>query len=33
MVADIMSFVVENKMWFFALAPVVIILALLKFLG
>lgn len=33
MVADIMSFVIENKMWFFALAPIVIIIAVLKFLG
>ncbi len=33
MVADIMSFVVENKMWFFALAPIVIILVVMKILN
>ena len=33
MVADIMSFAVEYKMWLFALAPIVIVVVVMKFIG
>lgn len=33
MVADIISFVVENKMWFIALSPIVIVIIVMKILG
>ncbi len=33
MVADIMSFVVENKMWFIALIPLALVIVVLKILS
>lgn len=33
MVADIINFAVENKMWLIALSPIVIVVVVLKILG